>query len=84
MADIVAFNMNPALDLTTNSERVAPTSNIRCEAVRYEPGGGGINVTGVARTLGADAIVVLPAGGFTGEVLCNLLEQSGCRIAGFP
>jgi 6-phosphofructokinase 2 len=45
--------------------------------VRYDPGGGGINVARVARTLGADAIIVFPAGGYTGQVLCTLLEQSG-------
>ena len=77
MAEIVAFNMNPALDLTTNSERVAPTSKIRCEVVDFEAGGGGINVTRVARTLGTEAITIFPAGGYTGQVLCTLLEQSG-------
>jgi 6-phosphofructokinase 2 len=75
VADIVAFNMNPTLDLTTSAERIAPTSKVRCEPVHYEPGGGGINVARVARILGADAVTIFPAGGYTGQVLCALLEQ---------
>ncbi|MET0529116.1 MAG: 1-phosphofructokinase family hexose kinase [Microvirga sp.] len=77
MADIVAFNMNPALDLASSTERVAGTSKIRCDAVKFGAGGGGINVARVARTLGANALTVFPAGGYAGQVLCSLLQESG-------
>jgi len=60
---IVTLTMNPALDLTTNTQVVGPTHKIRCGAVRYDAGGGGINVARVARALGGSVSAVLPAGG---------------------
>ncbi len=44
MVAIVTLTMNPALDIATATDRVVPTLKLRCEAPRYDPGGGGINV----------------------------------------
>jgi hypothetical protein len=40
---IVTLTMNPALDITTDADRVIPTDKMRCGLPRYHPGGGGIN-----------------------------------------
>lgn len=77
MARIVTLTMNPALDITTTTERVAPTSKLRCGPARYDPGGGGINVARVAATLGADASAVFPVGGSTGARVAELLAREG-------
>lgn len=74
---IVTLCMNPALDITTNTEVVRPTDKLRCAAVRYDPGGGGINVARVAGVLGASATAVFPVGGPAGELVRNLLVAEG-------
>jgi 6-phosphofructokinase 2 len=75
--DIVAFTMNPALDISTSTEAVVLTHKLRCTAARYDPGGGAINVVREARALGVDALAVFPAGGATGQTLQELLNKSG-------
>lgn len=76
-ARICTLTMNPALDLATEAERVIPTRKLRCGKARYDPGGGGINVARVIHTLGGEATAIFPAGGPTGELLTNLLAESG-------
>ena len=78
--EIVTLTMNPALDISTDAETVRPTSKIRCDAARYDAGGGGINVAKIAHVLGARVLAVYPAGGPTGEVLTELLVQDGMPI----
>ena len=79
--------MNPALDITTDTDVVVPTDKMRCSAVRYDPGGGGINVARVARVLGATVAAVFPAGGTIGDLVTQLLAPEAApgrrvRIAG--
>jgi 6-phosphofructokinase 2 len=52
MPGIVTLTMNPALDITTCTSRVAPTDKVRCGSSRRDPGGGGLNVARVLRVLG--------------------------------
>ena len=74
---IVTLTMNPALDITTSARHVVPSDKVRCHGVRYDPGGGGINVARVARVLGAPVSAVFPAGGPTGDALAKLVSDSG-------
>jgi 6-phosphofructokinase 2 len=73
---IVTLTMNPALDITANTDVVMPTDKLRCRDVRYDPGGGGINVARVAVVLGASASAVFPAGGPAGEVVAALVRTA--------
>jgi 6-phosphofructokinase 2 len=80
--------MNPALDIATATDRVVPTLKLRCEAPRYDPGGGGINVARAVHALGGDALAIFPAGGAAGEMIRHLLYEEGVAheaiaIAGF-
>ncbi|MBE1546455.1 6-phosphofructokinase 2 [Mycobacterium sp. OAS707] len=77
---IVTLTMNPALDICTNADRVRPTDKIRCGAAQYDAGGGGINVAKIAHVLGESVTAVYPAGGPTGDMLTDLLGQSGVPI----
>ena len=70
---IVTLTMNPALDITTNTDAVVPTHKMRCGAARYDPGGGGINVARVANVLGASVSAVFAAGGPAGDLIADLL-----------
>ena len=88
MAQIVTLTMNPALDIATATEHVVPAHKLRCEAPRYDPGGGGINVARAAHALGGDALAIFPAGGSAGETIRRLLREEGVAheaiaIAGF-
>ena len=77
MTTILTLTMNPAIDVCTSVDRVAPTRKLRCSAARRDPGGGGINVARVARRLGAEGIAVYPAGGFAGQLLAQLVSDEG-------
>ena len=81
---IVTLCMNPALDITTSTAVVRPTDKLRCDGVRYDPGGGGINVAHVAQVLGATSTAVFPAGGPAGELVYNLLVAEGVAVQRVP
>ncbi len=67
---IVTLSLNPAIDVSSETERVLPTHKIRTANEEYEPGGGGVNVARVITELGGDARLICPAGGFSGKMLC--------------
>jgi len=75
VVDIVTFTPNPAVDLATSVERVAPFHKMRCSQAKRDPGGGGINVARVLRRWKADALAIFPAGGPTGELLKRLVDR---------
>ncbi|MGV0792411.1 1-phosphofructokinase family hexose kinase [Mycolicibacterium sp. XJ1819] len=73
MHSIVTLTMNPALDITTDTDTVHSTSKVRCGEARHDPGGGGVNVAQIAHVLGASVLAVFPIGGWTGQMLTELL-----------
>lgn len=77
MTLIATLTMNPAMDLSTSTARVAPTSKLRCSLPRHDPGGGGINVARVVATLGGQVVAVYPAGGPFGDMLVRTLDELG-------
>lgn len=74
---ILTFTPNPALDLSTSTDRVEPVRKLRCAAPRLDPGGGGINVARVLHRLGQAVQAIYPAGGPTGSRLTGLLAREG-------
>ncbi|MDT5339161.1 MAG: 6-phosphofructokinase 2 [Mycobacterium sp.] len=72
--------MNPALDIATSTDVVMPTDKIRCDAARYDPGGGGINVARVAHALGAAVVAMFPAGGASGDLVTEMLDAAGLPL----
>lgn len=74
MPEIVTLTLNPAIDGASECDMVFPTHKIRTSNERYEPGGGGINVARVVKTLGGEATALYLAGGATGGVLDELLD----------
>ena len=81
---IVTLTMNPALDVGTRIASVAPEIKLRCAAPRFHPGGGGINVSRAIHFLGGDSTAVYAAGGHTGTMLAQLLEDEGIRSCAVP
>lgn len=79
---VAILTMNPAIDGACEAEAVFPTHKIRTHDERYDPGGGGINVARVLARLGralslAPVEVIYLAGGATGALLDELLDQHG-------
>lgn len=77
MAKIVTLTLNPALDKSTETERLLPDEKLRCDPPRWEPGGGGINVSRAIRLLGGDSLCIYLAGGPTGYKLEELMKEEG-------
>ena len=77
MQTIVTITMNPTVDKSANVSEVVAERKLRCTDPRREPGGGGINVARAIRRLEGHSTAVFPAGGLTGRVLRELLNQEG-------
>jgi 6-phosphofructokinase 2 len=74
---IVSLAMNPAIDKSSSVEHVIPERKLYCNPPRFEPGGGGVNVSRAIKKLGGDSLLLYPAGGYTGRRLEDLLDEEG-------
>ncbi|HUC79560.1 MAG TPA: 1-phosphofructokinase family hexose kinase [Flavisolibacter sp.] len=72
---IVTLTMNPAVDKSTEIERLVPEKKMRCAELLVHAGGGGINVSKAIQELGGESIAVFPYGGLNGQVLLNLVKE---------
>lgn len=77
MPDILTLTMNPAVDVTFRIDHVSPGRKLRCARPRYEPGGGGVNVSRTIRELGGSSMAVWTCGGMTGDLYRDLLDEAG-------
>ncbi|SHJ15583.1 6-phosphofructokinase 2 [Hymenobacter daecheongensis DSM 21074] len=75
MKTIVTLTLNPAVDKSTTADQIIPDQKLRCAAPKFEPGGGGINVSRALKRMGADSLAIFPAGGPAGTLLRELLTQ---------
>jgi hypothetical protein len=51
---IVSISMNPSIDKSSSVERVIAERKLYCGKPRYEPGGGGVNVSRAIKKLGGN------------------------------
>ncbi len=84
MARFLTLTLNPALDVFTAVDRIAPSHKLRCDAPVVHPGGGGINVARVLPRFGADVVALYPTGGPTGERLSQLVVAEGVKSLYLP
>ena len=78
---IATLTMNPALDITTTADNAVSPQKLRCDPVRYDPGGGGINTARVAHVLEAAVTAIFPAGGPIGDMLtAKLVTETGITV----
>ena len=75
MKKIVTLTVNPAIDKSSSVERVVAERKLYCKAPRYEPGGGGVNVSRAIKKLGGESVLLYLAGGPTGSILKDLLDR---------
>ena len=79
MTGILTITLNPAVDISSETETVRPTRKIRTSNARHDAGGGGINVARVITALGGDVEALFLAGGETGAMLTRLVQEEGIR-----
>lgn len=75
MKTILTITLNPTVDKSTVIDQLIPEKKLRCEQPKFEPGGGGINVSRGLKRLGSDSVALFPSGGRTGKLLEELLKK---------
>ncbi|NRT14267.1 6-phosphofructokinase 2 [Flavobacterium sp. 28A] len=81
---ITTVTVNPALDKSTHLRGLVPEQKIRCDAPRYDAGGGGINVSKAIARLNGESLALFTAGGPTGEMMKELLIKEAINIDPIP
>jgi len=84
MKKIITITMNPAIDKSASVSQVIVERKLYCHSPRFEPGGGGINVSRAIRKLGGESTAIFPSGGPTGEYLLELLQKEGLACRPIP
>ena len=84
MKTIVTMTMNPSIDKSSSVAHVVAERKLHCNPPRFEPGGGGVNVSRAIKKLGGESILFYPAGGMTGAKLQALLGREGLDHRSFP
>jgi 6-phosphofructokinase 2 len=74
---IMTLSLNPALDLSTDVDAVEAGPKLRCSQPRFDPGGGGVNVSRAIAKLGGRSIPFAAVGGPAGEELKRLVAAEG-------
>jgi len=81
---IVSITLNPTIDKSSSVDRVVAERKLYCKPPRFEPGGGGVNVSRAIKKLGGKSQLLYPAGGMTGKRLQELLDEEGLDHRPFP
>jgi 6-phosphofructokinase 2 len=81
---IYTLTLSPALDKSTSVDQVIAENKLRCAPEKFEPGGGGINVSRALKKLGQSSIAIYPYGGHTGELFKDLLNKEGVEQIALP
>jgi len=84
MKVIVTITLNPAIDKSSSVAHVVPERKLYCKPPRFEPGGGGVNVSRAIQKLGGKSLLLYPAGGLTGKRLQELLDEENLDHRPFP
>jgi 6-phosphofructokinase 2 len=74
---LITLTLNPALDIACYADVVQHTHKIRTGGDHIDPGGGGVNVARVIHELGGDTLAVMMAGGITGSLIEEMLDEVG-------
>ncbi|QEC65938.1 1-phosphofructokinase family hexose kinase [Panacibacter ginsenosidivorans] len=75
MPSIITITVNPCIDKSCSVERIMPEKKLRCGVPKFEPGGGGINVSRAIQKLGGSSLPVFLGGGPVCIMLQQLLEK---------
>jgi len=76
---IVTITPNPALDVWLTTSKLTAGPKLRTNRPRFDPGGGGINVSRVLHRLEGETLALYAAGGRLGDEVADGLEREGVR-----
>jgi 6-phosphofructokinase 2 len=80
MKKIITLTLNPAIDKSTSIESLVPEKKIKCNQPKFEPGGGGINVSRAIQQIGGTSTALYLSGGYSGAFFNNLLLEEKINI----
>ena len=80
MKKIITLTLNPAIDNSTIVESLIPEKKLKCSQPKFEPGGGGINVSRAIHHLGGESTAIFLSGGYSGAFFNNLLLEEKINI----
>jgi 6-phosphofructokinase 2 len=75
MGKIVTITFNPCIDKSTTIASLLPEKKLRCSVPKFEPGGGGLNVSRAIKKIGGDSLAIFTSGGHTGHFLEQLTKD---------
>lgn len=81
---ILTLTLNPTVDIAADADAVRPVRKTRTRNETFDPGGGGVNVSRVLRELGGETLAMILAGGVSGRLLEELLEEGGVPCLSVP
>jgi 6-phosphofructokinase 2 len=84
MEKIVTLTLNPAIDKSTSVKAIVPDKKLRCAAPKFEPGGGGVNVSRALKRLDTTSSAMYLAGGYSGKFYEELLNKEGINSIVVP
>lgn len=84
MHSIVTLTLAPALDKSTSVPNMEAEKKLRCRIPKFNPGGGGVNVSRALQRLGTSSTAIFPVGGHSGKYYCDLLETEHIHFQGVP
>lgn len=77
---VLTITLNPTVDKSSEVANIKPEKKLRCAPPKYEPGGGGINVSRGLVRLGINSTALFTSGGRTGKLLEELLTKEKVAI----
>ncbi len=77
MSKILTITLNPAIDKSSSIESLVHEKKLKCSSPKFEPGGGGINVSRAIKKLGGESKALYLAGGYTGKFFSDMLNKEG-------
>lgn len=75
MHKVVTLTLNPAIDKSTTVPAIVPDKKLRCSKPKFEPGGGGVNVSRALQKLGGYSTAIYLAGSYSGKHFQQLLQR---------
>ena len=84
MPILLTITLNPALDVATSVDTVVAGPKLRCDEPRYDPGGGGVNVSRAILRLEGQSEAFVAFGGETGAMSLAMLRAEGIALIHFP
>lgn len=84
MSQILTITLSPALDVATSVDAIVAGAKLRCDEPRYDPGGGGVNVSRAILRLEGQSEAFVAFGGETGSMALSMLKAEGIEPIHFP